>query len=180
MNIRRGTSLLVVFVLTAAVAAVAAFLLPTRNRHVPEVSFSLLDGRTITLQELRSRPVLVSFWATSCAPCVEEIPDLVHLYRELKPRGLEMVAVAMPYDPPLRVQTFARERGLPYPIALDTTGAAIRAFGDVRAIPTAYVLDPQGVIALKQLGKLDVDRVRNLVAPFLKAPADTGGALRPP
>lgn len=165
--------------LIAAVAAVAAFLLPARNRHVPEASFSLLDGRTITLQELRSRPVLVSFWATSCAPCVEEVPDLARLYRELKPRGLEMIAVAMSYDPPLHVQTFARERGLPYPIALDTTGAAIRAFGDVHAIPAAYLLDPQGAIALKQLGKLDVSRVRKLVAPFLKAPADTG-ALPPP
>jgi peroxiredoxin len=169
----------VVFVLVAGVAAVATFLLPARNRHIPEASFSLLDGRTIALQELRSRPVLVAFWATSCAPCVEEIPDLVRLYRELQPRGLEMIAVAMPYDPPLHVQTFARERGLPYPIAVDTTGAAIRAFGEVRAIPTTYLLDPQGAIALKQLGKLDVDRVRKLVAPFLKAAADTG-ALPPP
>lgn len=163
MNIRRSASPLVVFALIAAVAGVAALLLPVRGRSAPDISFALLDGRTIVLQELRSRPVLISFWATSCAPCVEEIPDLIRLYQELKPRGLELIAVAMAYDPPLAVQTFARERGLPYPIALDTTGAASRAFGDVRAIPTAYLLDAQGTIVLKQLGKLDVERVRKLV-----------------
>lgn len=179
MNIRRSASPLMVFALIAAVAGMAAFLLPARDRSAPEVSFSLLDGRTIALQELRSRPVLVSFWATSCAPCVQEVPDLVRLYQELKPRGLEMIAVAMPYDPPLQVQTFAREWKLPYPIALDSTGTAIRAFGDVRVIPTTYLLDPQGAIALKQLGKLDVERVRRLVAPFLKASSNSSASPSP-
>lgn len=171
MNLRRSASPLLVLALIAVVAAVAAVLLPARDQTVPDVSFSLLDGRTIALRDLRTRPVLISFWATSCAPCVEEVPELVRLYRELKPRGLEMIAVAMPYDPPLQVQNFAREFALPYPIALDPTGAATRAFHDVRVVPTAYLLDGQGAIALKHLGKLDVERVRKLAAPFLKSPS---------
>lgn len=176
MNIRRSASPLLVLALIAAVAALATLLLPTRNRAVPDINFSLLDGRTVALRELRTHPVLISFWATSCGPCVEEVPDLVRLYEELKPRGLEIIAVAMPYDPPLQVQNFAREFRLPYPIALDTTGAAIRAFGDVSVIPTAYLLDPHGAVALKQLGKLDVDRVRKLVTPFLKSASENGGS----
>lgn len=179
MNIRRSASPLIVLALIAIVAALATFLLPARDRSVAEVSFSLLDGRTIALQELRSRPVLVSFWSISCVPCVEEVPDLIRLYQELKPGGLELIAVAMPYDPPLQVQNFAHERKLPYPIALDSTQTTIRAFGDVRVVPTTYVLDPQGAIVLKQLGKLDVARVRKLVAPFLKT-SSAGSASSSP
>lgn len=167
MNIRRRASLFVVFALIAAVAAGVALLLPRHQPPTPSLTFALLDGRTATLGDWRGRPLLIAFWATSCAPCVEELPDLVRLYRDLHPYGLELVAVAMPYDPPLAVQTFARQNEIPYPIAFDVTGDVLRAFDDINVIPTAVLLDPAGGVLLRHVGKLDTDRVRKLVAPFL-------------
>lgn len=176
MNVRRRASLLVVFGLIALLGALAALLLPGRRDTAPDVTFTLLDGRTQALSALRGRPVLVSFWATSCAPCIEELPDLVRLYRELKPKGFELIAVAMPYDPPLHVQDFVRRHDVPYPVALDVSGAAARAFEKVEFIPIAFLIDPGGEIVLRHIGKLDIERVRKRVAAF---PSAGGEAATP-
>jgi thiol-disulfide isomerase/thioredoxin len=160
---------LVVLGVIVAGAAAATLILPSGRLHSStSVSFTLLDGRTLNISELRGKPVLVSFWATTCAPCVEELPDLIELYRELHPRGLELIAVAMPYDPPVYVQTFARERDLPYLVALDVEGKVWRAFEEVKFIPTVFLLDSQGEMISRQVGKLDAARTRRLLEPFLK------------
>ena len=166
---RRRASPLVVLGLIVAGAAAATLLLPGGRLHSPpSVSFTLLDGRTLPMSELRGKPVLVAFWATTCAPCVDELPDLIELYRELHPRGLELIAVAMPYDPPVYVQTFARKWDLPYPVALDVEGQVWRAFEEVKFIPTVFLLDSQGEMISRQVGKLDVARTRRLLEPFLR------------
>lgn len=169
MNVRRRASPLIVFALIAVLGAVAAVVLPGRRHAAPEVTFTLLDGGSVALSALRGRPVLVAFWATNCVPCVEELPDLIRLYRELRPRGLELIAVAMPYDPPLRVQSFVRRHQVPYPVALDVSGTAVRAFEKVDFIPIAFLIDPAGDIVLRHTGKLDVERVRKRVVSFAPA-----------
>ncbi|MFP5348503.1 MAG: TlpA disulfide reductase family protein [Gammaproteobacteria bacterium] len=144
-------------------AAITALLPPAGPRHAPDIAFALLDGRTLALGDLRGRPVLVNFWATTCRVCVAEMPDLVALYQELRPLGFELIAVAMPYDPPSHVQDFVRRHELPFPIALDVQGQATAAFNDVRYTPTAYLIDRTGEIVYHHTGRLDVERVRRLV-----------------
>ncbi len=152
-----------VFVL-AALAGLAVLLWPTYGpRTAADVEFQLLDGRKLALQELRGRPVLVAFWATSCKPCVEELPDLIKLYKELQPRGFELIAVAMPYDRPLDVQNFVRARNVPYPVALDVEGKAVRAFDGVPYVPMAFLISPEGKIAYQQTGKLDIKKARRII-----------------
>jgi peroxiredoxin len=169
----RRTSILVVFLL-ATVLAVGFGLwgLPgEKTRWVPDIELTLFDGTRASLAEMRGRPLLVTFWATTCPPCVEELPDLIALYQELRARGLQMVAIAMPYDPPNHVLQFRDQHRIPYPIALDVEGHAVRAFG-VSVIPVAYLITPDGRIEYTQAGKLDTGRVRQIVAPHLEiAPA---------
>ena len=153
----------VVFVL-AALAGLVVTLWPTSVLHgVANVEFQLLDGRKIALAELRGKPVLVAFWATNCKPCVEELPDLIKLYKELHSKGFELIAVAMPYDPPLNVQIFVRERKVPYPVALDVEGKIVRAFDGVPYVPMAFILDANGKIAYQQAGKLDIAKARRII-----------------
>jgi peroxiredoxin len=174
MTLARRASPLVVLALIIVIALLAAWWLPSKlPAPPPELRFTLLDGRVLTLAELRGRPVLLAFWATSCVPCIQELPDLIQLYRELRPRGLELVGVAMPYDPPLHVQMLVRKHQVPYPIALDVSGQITRAFDGVSFIPTAYLLDPQGRIIDRHVGKLDIERARRLIAPFLSDAAAT-------
>ncbi len=152
----------IVFVF-AAIAGLLITLWPASVLRGVDVEFQLFDGRKITLAELRGKPVLVAFWATNCKPCIEELPDLIKLYKELHPKGFELIAVAMPYDPPLNVQTFVQKQNVPYPVALDVEGKVVRAFDGVPYVPMAFILDANGKIAYQQPGKLDIAKTRRII-----------------
>ena len=121
----------------------------------PPVSISTIDGRSFDAAAVEGRPVLVTFWSTTCAVCLREMPDLESLHRRLSPRGFEIIAVSMPWDPPDEVVRLAQARGLPYPVALDVDGAVGRAFGDVSSTPTHFLVGPGGEIAWRRTGELD-------------------------
>ena len=79
------------------------------RQRAPNITFPLLDGRQLTLSSLAGKPVLVTFWATSCVECRKEMPEMIALYQELSGSGFEIIAVAMPYDPPNRVLETSRD-----------------------------------------------------------------------
>jgi peroxiredoxin len=164
---------ILIAVFAVLVLALAAFLLfssPGAN-PAPPASFTTLDGKTLRLAELRGRPVLVTFWATTCPGCVSEMPHLIELYKDLHPRGLEIIGVAMAYDPPAQVREMVARRSVNYPIALDSDGSIAKAFGDVRLTPTHFVIDPQGRIVQQKLGELDFTALRTRLEPMLKGGA---------
>ncbi len=132
----------------------------SRVATAPDLAFTLLDGSRSSFAALRGQVVLVRFWATQCAPCVAAMPGLVALHRALQPRGLQTLAVAMQYDPPAAVSQFAQDRGLPFGVVIDNTGALARGFGDVQATPTTVLLDRAGRVRWQFEGKADTTRLR--------------------
>ena len=150
----------------AGIILISTLVVPPRQ--APDVTFGLLDGRRVALNAYRGRPVLVQFWATNCKICIEELPGLIRLYREFKPRGFELIAVAMPYDPPSSVKAFNDQYKLPYPIALDVEGKVYHAFGDVPGTPTSYLINDQGRIVLRLTGRLDLPRLRRALMAILQ------------
>lgn len=148
-------------------AAVWLWLAPGTARAAPNVTFQTLKGQRIDLNQMRGKPVLVSFWATTCAGCLEEMPHLVELYEELHPDGFEMVGVAMSYDPPSQVLELSEARELPYSISLDLDSAIANAFGEVQLTPTSFLIDPEGNIALHKLGALDLPALRQQIKSYL-------------
>jgi len=143
---------LIVLVAAVAIAAGAA-LGYVRRAAPPEAAFVALSGGNFDLRDLRGRVVVVNFWATSCAPCLEEMPKLTSTWREYAPRGFEIVAVAMRDDAPNAVADYARKQALPFRVALDTDGAVARAFGHVAVTPTTYLLDRDGRIVASYVGE---------------------------
>lgn len=146
----------------------------------PDISLLTVDGRTLPLATLRGRPLLVTFWATTCTSCVREIPHLVELYQELSPRGLEIIGIAMHHDPPDQVLAMRRARNIPYPVALDLQADAARAFGNVRVTPTSFLIAPDGRIVYRRTGSLDMTRLRQAIIHMLPQeqtgrPAVAGG-----
>ncbi|KOF53783.1 MULTISPECIES: redoxin family protein [unclassified Achromobacter] len=135
----------------------------------PDVSFTTLEGKTFSLQDLRGKVVLVKFWATSCVTCVKQMPQTISAYNEFAPKGYEAVAVAMNYDPPNYVLNFAQSRKLPFPVALDTKGDIARAFGNIRLTPTAFLIDKHGRIIKRYLGDYDVAEFHATVEKALAA-----------
>ena len=140
---------------------------PSGLSKAPDIKLTITDGSIIELQQLRGKPVLVTFWATSCIACVREVPHLIALYNELSNDGLEIIGIAMPYDPPNQVVTMISEREIPYPIAIDIEGNAITAFGDVLVTPTSFLIAPDGTITKHTIGEMDMTELRDTIISML-------------
>jgi peroxiredoxin len=145
------------------------WLAPEGPKTRPDIGLITIDGEELRLNSLQGRPVLVTFWATTCNSCVKEIPHLVELYDDLAPQGLEVIGIAMGYDPPNRVLAMRRARNIPYPIALDIHADAARAFGNVRLTPTSFLIAPDGRIVYRKTGTLDMSRLREKIRGMLGA-----------
>jgi peroxiredoxin len=95
----------------------------------------------------------------------------VALHTALQPQGLQTLAVAMQSDPPAAVALFAEHRRLPFGVLIDNTGAVAHGFGDVAVTPTSIVLDHQGRIVLRVVGKLADGTLHSVLSRLLAAPA---------
>jgi peroxiredoxin len=149
-------------------AAALMWFAPGGPDKVPDITVFTVDGEQLAFSSLRGKPVLVTFWATTCRTCVQEMPHLADLYRELSPQGLEVVAIAMHYDPPSQVLAMRTARNIPYTVALDIHADAARAFGNVRLTPTVFLIAPDGRIVYKKTGKLPFKRLRQDITAMLK------------
>ena len=143
------------------------WLTPDRPTQAPDITLTTLQGKKLSIPNPQGGPLLVSFWATTCKGCLEEIPHLIELYEELAPRGFEVIGVAMAYDRPDRVIALSQAKQIPYPIALDIQGKAAKAFGNVNRTPSSFLIAPDGLIIHRRTGKLELNRVRDLVMDLL-------------
>ncbi len=172
----------------ASVVLAARFIPREPPPQLPAVTLTTIEDQQFSAATLRGHPVLVTFWSITCGPCLHEIPDLVNLQRELAPRGLVVLAITMPYDPPDRVLALARARHLPYGIVLDPMGKAEAAFGKIDATPTTFLFDAEGRGVQRIVGGMHAGRMRRTILALLPpappatdhaalAPADTAHAL---
>lgn len=165
---KHGKKLAGVTGLLLVAAAALVWFTPGGPDTVPDITVVTVDGEQLALTSLQGKPLLVTFWATSCGTCVREMPHLADLYRELSPHGLEIVAIAMHYDPPNQVLAIREARDIPYTVALDIHADAARAFGNVRLTPTAFLIAPDGRIVYRKTGALPFEHLRQDIATMLK------------
>jgi peroxiredoxin len=158
-------------VIGAAVLAIAGigFATFSQQQQAPDVTFIAINGQKISTQDLRGKVVMINFWATSCATCVKEMPQMVETYNKFRQDGLEFVAVAMSYDPPNYVLNYAETRKLPFKVALDSGGDLARQFGDVNMTPTTFVIGKDGKILKRYLGEPDFASLHALLQKSLKS-----------
>ena len=153
----------VAFTVLATAAILTIYINSNKLTKVPELSLHIIDGNKLNLNDLKGKPALVTFWATTCSTCVKEIPDLTKLYNELGRDNFEIIAIAMPYDPPNRVISLSEKKNIPYLVALDIQGDATKAFGNVRVTPTSFLIDTQGNIVESNVGEIDMNALREKV-----------------
>jgi thiol-disulfide isomerase/thioredoxin len=116
----------------------------------PGFSAATVDGRPLSLESLRSRVVLLNFWATWCLECRVEMPALEQLHRDYASRGLTVVAVNF-REAPGTVRQYARELGLTIPLLMDPSGAITRSYG-VIGLPTSFVIGRGGRAVARAIG----------------------------
>jgi thiol-disulfide isomerase/thioredoxin len=114
-------------------------------------------GDSISLQELQGRGVILNFWSTWCAPCVEELPLLDSVARKHSADGLTVVAVNMG-ETKEEILDFLESFDLRFPIAIDGQGTVTRLYGVV-GLPMSFFIDRTGVIRYRHIGMLQEDHI---------------------
>jgi cytochrome c biogenesis protein CcmG/thiol:disulfide interchange protein DsbE len=112
-----------------------------------------MDGKTVSIAGARGKVVLLNFWATWCGPCRMEVPDLVALQTKYGER-LQVIGLVVDDEDEAAVRAFAKRYAINYPIAMATSEMRFR-FGGVPALPTSFIIDPQGRVVQKHIGLRD-------------------------
>ncbi|MBK8815887.1 MAG: TlpA family protein disulfide reductase [Methylococcaceae bacterium] len=135
---------------------------------LPDTVFTTITGQKVALKDLHGKPAIITFWATTCPSCVKEIPHLIELHEKFHPQGIEIIAIAMNYDPPNRVVNMTQERKLPYHVVLDITGNYAKAFGHVWATPTTLLINGNGDVSKRILGPFNLKDVESRIEHLLQ------------
>jgi thiol-disulfide isomerase/thioredoxin len=114
-----------------------------------------ISGRIVSTADWKGKVVILNFWATWCPPCREEIPELVQLQAKYKDKLL-IVGASEDDDGPQKVLQFAQRYGMNYPIVM-ATRELIDNYGGVPALPTSFIIDPQGRVMMKHTGLYDYE-----------------------
>lgn len=129
----------------------------TLNAQVgkPAPAFSLEDrnGRTVSLESLKGKVIVLNFWATWCPPCRAEIPAFKNAYDKYMSKGVEIVGVSLDQKGWDVIRPFLEKHKIDYPVVLG--GAEIaRAYGNIRSIPTTFIIDRKGKVVDSHVGAM--------------------------
>lgn len=117
----------------------------------PPFSLQDADGNTVALSDFAGRPVMINFWATWCAPCRLEMPELQAAYETHADDGFVILALNQD-ESVAQIDAFYDELGLTFPALLDTNMIVATAYGAFSIYPSSYFIDRAGNIAAVHRG----------------------------
>lgn len=139
--------------------------------QLPRFSALTLEGDSLRSADLQGQVTLINFWATWCAPCIVETPELVGLQEEWKDRPFRIVGVSQDTEGFDVVRPFVEDFQVNYPQILDD-GRLGDAFGGVVALPTTYLVDAEGTIRRRYVGMVPFEDARAEIEALLQAVED--------
>ena len=162
--------LLLITALLFTSVAQAKDLKPYDGEALPDFTPSDMSGKAHPLSHYRGKVVMVNFCATYCGPCIKEMPLMANLKSKLAGKPFEILAIDMAEEK-ADVSAFMQRYKIAvnFPILLDTEGEVIEQWM-VSAVPTTFIIDPQGKIRYALYGGLewDNDEVVNTIKALLK------------
>jgi thiol-disulfide isomerase/thioredoxin len=142
----------------------------SQPRLAPAFTLKNLTGRSARLSDYKGKVVLINLWATWCAPCQAEMPELVKWQKEYKARGLQILGVTYPDEPRTGVKRIVRKFKLNYPVIFGTQ-EFLDAYQIGEIMPVTVVVDRDGNIRERILGILEPEEFKEKVAPLLNQEA---------
>ena len=123
------------------------------RKQAPDFSLQDINGTHLSLSALRGKVVILSFWATWCPSCKEEMPRLNKLYNEMKSRGLEIVAVSSDYSLGY-LKDYLSDKNFNFTVLFDEKRAVTRQYR-VPYLPVSFLIDKKGLIVEKIAGDFE-------------------------
>jgi len=118
--------------------------------------FEKPEGGTLSMKDLRGKPLLINFWATWCPPCIEELPLIDNFFNLNKAKSLQVVGLAV--DQPSMVRRFLTQKPLGFPVGLaGFNGTELgKTLGNSQSVlPFSVLFDAKGSVLDQKAGKLD-------------------------
>jgi cytochrome c biogenesis protein CcmG/thiol:disulfide interchange protein DsbE len=128
---------------------------PLLGRPAPQFGLLLFDGKTLRLEDLRGKPVFVTFWASWCPPCRAEAADLEAAWRKARSKDAVFLGVNI-QDQENDARAFIKEFDITFPNGRDESGKVALEYG-VWGIPEAFFISPDGRITYKHVGSLGTE-----------------------
>ena len=153
MNTRSTASVLrtIACVAFAVVAGTASSAIAPAT-PAPDFTLHAMSGRDMRLKEQRGRVVMVNFWATWCAPCRQEMPQLNRLYEKYRSSGFMLFGVNVD-DDPSKAAEVAAKLGVTFPVLLDANKSVSKLY-DLNTMPSTVLIDREGTVRYVHRGYL--------------------------
>lgn len=139
-----------------------------------DFTLSDLDGNLVRLGDFRGQPVIVNFWATWCAPCRIEMPELQDAFEAYQSDGLVILALDQGETAEVARTFFYDEMGLTFTPLLDEGSVISTEYGSFGVLPSTYFIDSAGIVFAIHRGPLTLNQIDNYLASTLADP-DQGG-----
>jgi thiol-disulfide isomerase/thioredoxin len=144
----------------------------------PDFTLESLEGKKVSLSDLRGKAVLLNFWATWCVPCKIEMPWLVELQAKYGPQGFQIIGVAMDDSSKEDIAKFAKDMGVNYPVLIGKNAVA-DAYA-VPAMPESFFIGRDGKIVDKIIGLRGKSDIEDAIKTALNTQATTSSAASQP
>lgn len=124
------------------------------------------DGKIVQSKSFAGKVLLLSFFATWCPPCVEEVPALVKLQKDLSAAGFSVIGLSVDQQGPAPVAKFIEKKGINYPVLLAVEQTTVD-FGGVYGIPVSFLVNKSGNVVKRYAGSVDHDIVEKDIRSLL-------------
>jgi peroxiredoxin len=134
----------------------------------PDFRLDNLDRQSVSLSSFRGKTVFLNFWATTCPPCVAEMPHIQEFYRDWAEQNGVMVLAINNGEDAATVRNFLQKGGYTFPVLMDSRGQVSQIYR-VIYIPTSIIIDPRGLIKYRVVGPFqNKAAIIKAVEPYLK------------
>jgi cytochrome c biogenesis protein CcmG/thiol:disulfide interchange protein DsbE len=151
---------------TIVVPGVAGAQAPRVGQPAADFQITSPDGRPLSLAQFKGRPVWINFWASWCAPCRAEFPDMDAVYRKHQDRGLVLLAISYA-EQPAEVAAYIERAQPAFTIGVDPAGTVAGQYR-VLGLPTHVFVDAEGIVRDIRVGPMNQELMQEKLATILR------------
>jgi len=170
-KIIRFSILLGLFLSISSFTSFSGRRVPVKNKEASHFCLDALSGERIALANYQGKVVVLNFWASWCAPCLREMPNLEKLHQKYRQRGIQVIGIAV-VSRESDVSQKVRQTGVTYPILFGSK-QLIAQYGSFSDLPTTFIIDEKGNILRQLSGSSDYKTLEQEILPYLQDPSLT-------